>query len=166
MAALPPQTDTMHSIGRQSKADVRGATSSRGPVLGFDLDPDRTQEVIRQDTARAHDHRIVAHHEFAPGLLQQYLVTSDLAYLGIEKHLELAFGTRFVDPLTIALLGALKGFAPVRQRDRRVAQFGNAGRRFERAVTAADHHDLLTPVLFRIDQAIYHFRQIFSGHAE
>src|SRR6266436_2899329 len=105
--------------------DIFGAPSSYGPVLGFDPDPDRTQEVIRQDAAGAHDHRVVIHLQLLPGLLHQDFVRSNLADLGIEEHFELPLGARYIDALTVLLFGALEGFTAVRKYHCGIAQFGN-----------------------------------------
>ena len=99
-------------------------------------------------------------------MLQYHFLGTDFANLGIQQHLQLAFLTGFIDALTIALLGALERITAVRERDRGVAQLGDAGRRLERAVAAADDDDVLTAILLGIYQAIDDFRKILAGNAE
>src|ERR1700730_13980290 len=99
-------------------------------------------------------------------MLQYHFLGTDFANLGIQQHLQLAFLTGFIDTLTLPLLVALERITAVRERDRGVAQLGDAGRRLERAVAAADDDDVFTPILFGIYQAIHDFGQFFAGNTE
>jgi len=59
------------------------ADASCGSKFGFDLNANRAQEVIWQDSTGAHDHGIVSDLQFLPGMLYDHFVRSNLADLGI-----------------------------------------------------------------------------------
>src|SRR5579863_2725875 len=98
----------------QPHPDERETASSRGAVLGFDLNTHRAQEIVRQYAAGAHDHSVVAHPQLLSGMLQEHRVRMYLADLGIEQHFELAAGAGRIDALAVLLLGALERFTAVR----------------------------------------------------
>src|SRR5580693_1439922 len=77
-AAVADRPMTQHStaIGARArrKVSIRKRSSSYGAVLGFDLDTNGFQEIIRQDAAGADDHRIVAQFQLLAGLLQDHIL--------------------------------------------------------------------------------------------
>jgi hypothetical protein len=117
-----------------------------------------------QSQSRAGNHSAELH--VLRGLFQEHLVRANFLDLGVHQHVEPAPGAGFLDALTVALLGALEGFAAIREHNRRIAEFRNTGRRLERAITAAHDDDLLAAILFGVDEPIHDYRQFFTGHAE
>src|SRR5215472_3906932 len=121
--------------------------ASGGAVFGLDLDADRAQKIIRQDTAGIDDHGIVVDAQLPTRLLQQYLMRMDLSNLRTQHDLESSLRAGGLHPLTVARFRALKGITSVGQDHLSIAQLGDAGGCLKRAVAASNHHDFPSAVL-------------------
>jgi hypothetical protein len=131
-------------------------------VACLNFDPDFLDQRGGQYTTRTNNHCVVGQIDQCAILIDHHIGRFDFLDIGFKQHRQATTLFCFLGQLPVFWFDSTECVAAVAERY--LGAGFNANR--QRCISSADHQHLLAPVLFRIDQAIHHFFQVFPRHVK